>query len=419
MQEEQFYLLKKVHWTVRYGSTILFLALFLCIFLSLTVSYSDRAMCEATIHTQFQPNELSTLSNNIIEKVYISDNQYVETGNLLISWKGTESANEMLRLDSLLQKTSKLSYNHSKMMSQCVKNRTINEKLLSLVNIYENQYFNSSNKFEKKSLSQINEQIALLQKSIIEMKGILDVSQKELTLSKSQFNDIKQLYSSGAVGKTELETAKSREFQKEKEVKQLQLNITEKETEKKRLQAQIGDVEKQYALLSNDAELQIQSISQEIKALIETWKLDYLVVATNSGVVSFLTNLQSGQYIPAGTNIISIVPSDKSTASNTILATAYMPSSQAPLVKEGQKALIELNGYPALKHGYIEGVVSKKSLTPKDNFYYLSIDLKQQLRTDKGFEIPFEQKMKGTMSVITDKRSIADRILGFLTGRQH
>jgi hypothetical protein len=79
--------------------------------------------------------------------------------------------------------------------------------------------FQSSHRFAETNISQIKQQITNLQLSIGELAKIQSVTANEAQLARRQFLDKQSLYSSGAIDRFELESFKSKEYQKDKELK--------------------------------------------------------------------------------------------------------------------------------------------------------------------------------------------------------
>ncbi|MTI30398.1 hypothetical protein E1171_06195 [Cytophagales bacterium RKSG123] len=92
-----------------------------------------------------------------------------------------------------------------------------------------------------------------------------------------------------------------------------------------------------------------------------------------------------------------------------------MPIEGSAKVKVGQKVKIKLKNYPYKEYGYIRGIVSEISLTATDDQYYLNININQDLNTNTNFKIDYITNMKGEAEIITEERTLLERLFSKLT----
>jgi hypothetical protein len=76
---------------------------------------------------------------------------------------------------------------------------------------------------------------------------------------------------------------------------------------------------------------------------------------------------------------------------------------EAQKVKLGNDTLIELQGFPAITHGYIRGSVRQVSEVPVDGMYTVDIVLKPSLVTTLGLTLQFNRYAEGRGKIITGK----------------
>ncbi len=71
------------------------------------------------------------------------------------------------------------------------------------------------------------------------------------------------------------------------------------------------------------------------------------------------------------------------------------PATEAARVKPGNDVLIEMQGYPALTHGYVTGSVENISEIPLEGMYLVDIALHKGLNTTLGKTLQFKRYAEG------------------------
>jgi hypothetical protein len=91
-----------------------------------------------------------------------------------------------------------------------------------------------------------------------------------------------------------------------------------------------------------------------------------------------------------------------------------MPASGAWKVKTGQKALIRLTAYPYEEYGLLQGTVMFTEANVADTNFQVSISLDHLLHTTTGKEIPVQPRLDGTAEIMTEDKSVLQRMFGRL-----
>lgn len=91
-----------------------------------------------------------------------------------------------------------------------------------------------------------------------------------------------------------------------------------------------------------------------------------------------------------------------------------MPAAGAWKVKSGQKALIRLTAYPYEEYGLLQGTVMFAEANMADTNFQVSISLDHLLHTTTGREIPVQPRLDGTAEIMTEDKSVLQRMFGRL-----
>ena len=91
-----------------------------------------------------------------------------------------------------------------------------------------------------------------------------------------------------------------------------------------------------------------------------------------------------------------------------------MPAEGAWKVKTGQKVLIRLIAYPYEEYGLLQGTVMLTEANVADTDFQVSIHLDDLLHTTTGKDIPVQPRLDGTAEIMTEDKSVLQRMFGKL-----
>lgn len=154
----------------------------------------------------------------------------------------------------------------------------------------------------------------------------------------------------------------------------------------------------------------IISSIEVLKAKVEEWKLQYLLISPINGKVSLNRFWQSNQNINAGDILLTIIPSETS----YLIGKIYLPLVGAGKVECGQKVNIKLDNYPFMEFGLLQSTVSNISASSitqdKQKQLLVTLNFKDSLKTNYQFKIPMKEELTGTAEIITKNMNAFERI---------
>lgn len=195
------------------------------------------------------------------------------------------------------------------------------------------------------------------------------------------------------------------------------------------LHAQIAEAEGSLNLLKTqkaenerNMHLDLLSAYSDLLDNIKTWEEKYVFKAPMDGQVEFLQFLGENQYLQAGEEVFSVVPSR-----NAIFGQMLLPAAGAGKVKNDSPVIIKLDNYPYLEYGTIDGRVSSISLVTKNEemagshvaTYLITIELPQGLTTNYGQTLDFKHEIQGTAEIVANDRRLIERLFDNLKYRTH
>jgi len=99
-------------------------------------------------------------------------------------------------------------------------------------------------------------------------------------------------------------------------------------------------------------------------------------------------------------------------------AAGSIPAAGAWKIKPGQQVLIKLTAYPYQEFGMLQGTVTGMYATEKDTGFRVNIQLPRGLQTTAGRTIPAYPRLDGAAEIMTEDKSVLERIFGRLWKRE-
>lgn len=259
--------------------------------------------------------------------------------------------------------------------------------------------------------SQLNSQIQLFNHNREQM----DTKARSLKIAGKNMHRDSLLFHSSAIAELDLERSSinylgllesTQAMNKEDASYQLQISDT-------RHQLQLLEVEQQ----ETEMQLKMDLIGgyNELSSSIRQWRQKYVFAAPFAGTLEYLNFWHENDYLSAGTEAFSVVPTD-----NPLLGQVYLPSQGAGKVAIGQNVIIKLDNYPYMEYGSIDGRVQSVSLltnqaeavTRQNNIhtYLVTVELPNRLTTNYGATLDFHYDIKGIAEIVTKPRKLLERL---------
>lgn len=94
------------------------------------------------------------------------------------------------------------------------------------------------------------------------------------------------------------------------------------------------------------------------------------------------------------------------------LVKGYIPAADAWRVKAGQQVMLRLTAYPSDTYGLLPGTVMADAVAETDSSFLVEVKLTQGMLSTAGKQIPRQPVLTGTAEIMTDDKSLLQRILG-------
>ena len=404
---------KPPRWIIRRGITLIVSALLIPLLGSFLYKYPDVIKANITLTTVNPPNSIIAKTSGKIDSILVADNQIVSKEQVLGIMENPANYSDVLSLKKKLELVILFFRNNLENIDVTFED----SYQLGMIHSSYAAFITQMQSYQTTiRLNYIGEQIESFKKRIKDytvylnqLKGQVSIYEKDLELTRKQFNRDSLLFSKGVLADNAYETSKSAYLKQVYGYKGSLANLSNTQLEINLLQQQILE----NKIKKTEQEENIRSgLKEKFEALsnqIYTWEQTYLLKSAIKGRVTYTSIWSSNQYIASGNIVFTVVPSEK----QTIIGRAYIPISGSGKVKIGQKVNIKLDNYPYMEYGILEGIIYNVSKVPiteqRGTFYIAEVLLSNNFLTNYKIELPFHQEMQGISEIITDDRKLIHR----------
>lgn len=397
-------------WITRNGVILFLFLLALLIFGSWVFKYPDTKRARIVVTSVNPPAELEARVSGKIVRLFVSDNELVETGDVLAMLENPASYDNVMLLEEGIS------------FLDTVKLEDIPDDMPVLDNVQLGTIQGNYSIFQKayrdyvefRRLDYHKRRIELLQTELERQKEYsrslnerARIAEEEYDLAQRQATRDADLFIESVVSESDMETSRSEMLAKRNKWQEMVSIIAENNIRVGRIEEQIVDLElKQQEMQSQNINVLEESLSN-LNASIDSWKQNFLLVAPVSGAVTFTRFWSENQNVKAGEKVLTIIPAE----SGSLVGKISLPTEGAGKVRIGHQVNIQFDNYPHLEYGMVKGLVSNKSKVSDDDYYTVEVELPTGLWTYYNREIPFSQNMQGQAEILTDKMRVLQRVL--------
>ncbi len=397
-------------WALRWGLTAMFAALTLLLWVAYLVRFPDVVEARAVLTTVNPPIRLAAGASAKIAKLNVTNGQVVQPGELLAVLENPARLRDVTLLDTVLQKMMAeegAAYLEPK-LPRVLQLGTLQSSYADFSQRMKDlRYFLSQdiNYLKTSNLRKQIDDVIILNKSLFRQENLL---KEEVALAYKNLERDSILLASNALSKLEFEKSQSDWLARRRELEALRSGTSQNNLRMREMQAQILDLQQVQSDGESQKLLDFRSEVQRLKGEIDVWKQAYLLVAPVGGEVALTKAWSEQQQVEAGTEVLTIVPRE---GAGHLLAKALLPSARSGKVTLNMPVNIRLDGYPYQEFGVLNGQVLRIATVPGEKGYELEISVPEDLKTSYGKRIPFRQEMQGTARIVTEKRSLLERVL--------
>lgn len=235
-----------------------------------------------------------------------------------------------------------------------------------------------------------------------------ELDKEQVRIASTVHNREKKLFDEGLTAQSEYEEAKQTFLNKQQNREQLMTSLSSARIQEAQLQQSIIETQMEQSRESNNLNIALQTAYNELLVSINDWELTCLFISPASGILSYNHIWQKNQNVGSGDKVFSIVAKDP----GNIIGKIKLPAGGSGKVMAGQRVNISVTGYPYMEFGFLTGKVTIVSLlADEESAYTVTVSLPQDLCTSYGKQLEFKGELTGTAEVMTDERSVTERLL--------
>lgn len=398
-------------WILRWGITIAAIFIIILLIGSAVFKYPDIISSTVTLTGTTPATGIVARSSGNIYKLFISDNQTIKKGEYLAIIENAANMDDVLMLKQYLKQ---MNGNIDSISSLPPKNM----KLGNIQSLYSSFYITLSDYFQFKQLDYYIKKIDFMKDRInrnehyrnnLKRQEIL--IEEQLNISQKQYIRDSTLNKKGILSNEEIEKSYSQSLQGHLSLESMHATMENMQIQTVQLRETLLDTEYQYLDKKNTLETQLKSYITQLQAEIQTWELNYVIIAPIDGKITFTKYWVENQNVTAGEEVFNIIPSEN----GELIGKALLPIERSGKVKIGQKVNISFSNFPDTEFGVVKGIVRNISRVPLKNQdvnnYIVEIKLPEDLKTTYNKRLPFLPEMEGKADIITDDLSLLERFL--------
>ncbi|MCD8094227.1 MAG: HlyD family secretion protein [Bacteroides sp.] len=408
-EEVQEILTRPPHALIRWGITVFFIVLALFFIGGCFFKYPDVISASITITTEHPPVWIMARGSGKIKEVYHKDRDSVRTEEIIAVLE-----NPAVTEDVLLLKKELDSFNPAD-SSVCTK--SFPEKLVlgSIQSAYVSFLKSLTDCRNFLSLDLYKQKVDATRKELQEYRNYINHLKKQAELDKEQVQIAetshrreKKLFDEGLTAQSEYEEAKQTFLNKQQGREQLMTSLSSAKIQEAQLQQSIIETQMEQSREANNLITALKAARNELEVSISDWELTYLFSSPASGILSYNNIWQKNQNVNSGDKVFSIVAKE----TGNIIGKIKLPVNGSGKVMPGQRVNISVTGFPYMEFGFLTGkVISVSLLADDESTYTVTVSLPQDLRTSYNKILEFKGKLSGTAEVMTDERSVTERLL--------
>jgi multidrug resistance efflux pump len=394
---------------IRYGTSVICGILAVLIAGSFFFNYPDMISGEVVITTENPPAWIVAKSSGSIKELYCADKQAVNANEILAVIENPAETQDVMTLAEMLSEaiyTDSITEIPDKILRLNFTLGDIQTAYASFVQAYTDYHnFMQSNLIEQEK-TLINNQIKSRKLYIANLRRQLENKKREYVIAQSTYQREKKLYEQKVISGYDMEKAEQAYLNMQQEIQQIETTLAQEDVVSTQLSASYDKLTVQYTKEKHQAKSALSSSIRSLKTAIDKWHHDYVLVATQSGSVTFNNIWKENQQVSTGDKIFAIISDNP----GELIAKVQVPMGGSGKILPGQKVNIKITGYPHLEFGFIQGITRNISLVPNNKNYMVEVAIDQNLVTTNKKQLRFTGELTGTADIITENRTLIERI---------
>ncbi len=391
---------------VRWGITIFFVLLLLLLFVCWMIQYPDTVNAHAKLTCLNAPKNIIAKTDGKLQKLYVSEGQQVQAGQMLGYMESIASPQEVTALSERLERSIVLlTAGRTDTVA-----RLLDQPYLHLGELqaaYQQfvtarELFNDYlvNNFYSRKKAMLENDLHVLENVHQTLQGQSQLIHNDARLAEETYKMSQSLFDQKVISREEFRQQESKLLLKQQAIPQLQTSLLINQNQQR-------DKQKELSQLDHDMSQQritFEQAVQTLKSALDDWQKKFLLVAPIAGRVTFSNFLQENQQLKAGDNICFI-----STGNSSYYAEMFIPQMNFGKVSANADVLLKFPSYPFEEYGIVKGKLVFVSHIPTDSGYLAKVALPSGLITNYNKPVIYRDGLVANAEIITRPMRLIDR----------
>jgi HlyD family secretion protein len=397
-------------WMIRWGITLIFGIMMICIVLAYFIKYPDVIKGTISLTTVTPPSKLVSKTSGEIEGLFVKDNQYVKAGGVLARIKNPLTKEAVDFLEKIVLEVQLGFQNDFKSPIEFANNQTVfggvqseYNELVNAVNEY--RFSLNTDQYEKRKQN--------LEKQISNYRRLDEINQRQFKYAEEsyvraedKYNANKDLYAKNVISKADFFDQEAAFTQAKNELENLRKNNLQNTITLTDYERQLNELEIDFLTKKMNISQTIETRLNNIRNEINNWQAVYLITAPMDGRVNYLMRISENQFVEAGKQLFAIIPDGV----DQYVGYIEVDKLGYGKVEVGQQVKIRLDNFPSVEYGQLKGAVQSISAIPNEDKYLIKVGLTNGLMSTYNKKLIYSPEMTGQADIVTEDLRIVERI---------
>ena len=397
-------------WMIRWGISLIFGIMMICIVLAYFIKYPDVIKGTISLTTVTPPSKLVSKTSGEIEGLFVKDNQYVKAGGVLARIKNPLTKEAVDFLENIVLEVQLGFKNDFKSPIGFANNQTVfggvqseYHELVNAVNEY--RFSLNTDQYEKRKQN--------LEKQISNYRRLDEINQRQFKYAEEsyvraedKYNANKDLYAKNVISKADFFDQEAAFTQAKNELENLRKNNLQNTITLTDYERQLNELEIDFLTKKMNISQTIETRLNNIRNEINNWQAVYLITAPMDGRVNYLMRISENQFVEAGKQLFAIIPDGV----DQYVGYIEVDKLGYGKVEVGQQVKIRLDNFPSAEYGQLKGVVQSISAIPNEDKYLIKVGLTNGLMSTYNKKLIYSPEMTGQADIVTEDLRIVERI---------
>lgn len=402
---------KEPSWLLRSGQTALLIFILMLVLGSFLFHYPDIISARVVIFSENPPAHIVARTTARIDSLLVDDNDTVRSGDVIAILENAAEYDDVLKLKVALNEVDHylISFDtiYYKALLPDYRLGNFQTDYSSFLRLYNNYMAFLRLRFYPQKVKSLKEQVHMQRVYYDRLWSQRQILENSYTISLEQFRRDSVLYKKDVLSLVDYKASESTMLQKKFSFNEARTSLAETQKDIIELEQDVIGAEKEYVDQQQKLQAELIESYNVLKSRMESWFKNFVLQTPTEGKVTFTNFWSQNQQVKTDEEVFTVVPFHES----RIIGRVSLPLRGAGKVKAGQRVNIQLDNFPYMEYGMVQGTVKSISLVPSNDTYIAEIELPQDLETNYHIPLVFSQEMQGDAEIVTEDLRLIQRFM--------